>query len=56
MWNRQRRGAGVPRQLSDEDAISYLRARQITLIYDPRIGTLQAGTPEPVATVTGRAS
>ena len=36
--------------------IGYLRARQITLIYDPRTGTLQADTPEAVTTVIGHAS
>ena len=44
------------RQASAEDVIGYLRARRITLNYDPRTATLQAGTPEAVTTVTGRAS
>jgi len=53
---RTRRGADVHRPASDEDIIGYLRARQITLTYDPRTGTLQADTPEAVTTVIGHAS
>ena len=53
---RTRRGADVYRQASDQDVIGYLRARQITLTYEPRTGTLQAGTPEAVTTVIGHAS
>jgi site-specific DNA recombinase len=53
---RTRQGADVQRPVSDEDAIGYLRTRQITLTYDPRTGTLQAGTPEAVTTVIGHAS
>ena len=53
---RTRQGADVHRQASAEDVIGYLRARRITLNYDPRTATLQAGTPEAVTTVTGRAS
>ncbi len=41
----------MQREASGEDVIAYLRARQITLTYDPRTGTLQAGTPEAVTTV-----
>ena len=44
--HRTRHGADVHRPASKEDMIGYLRARQITLTYDPRTGTLQAGTPE----------
>jgi hypothetical protein len=36
--------------------IGYLRARQITLPYDPRAGILQADTPEAVTTTIGQAS
>jgi len=50
------RGAYVHHLASDQDVISYLRARQITLIYDPRTGTLQADTPEAVTTVIGHTS
>jgi cation transport regulator ChaC len=39
-----------------EDVISYLRAREITLTYDPRAATLQADTPDAVTTVISRAS
>jgi len=53
---RTRRGADVHRPASDEDVIGYLRARQITLTYDPRTGILQADTPEAVTTVIGHAS
>jgi site-specific DNA recombinase len=53
---RTRQGADVQRLVSDEDAIGYLRTRQITLTYDPRTRTLQAGTPEAVTTVIGHAS
>jgi site-specific DNA recombinase len=50
------RGADVYWAASDQDVIGYLRARQITLTYDPRTGTLQADTPEAVMTVIGHAS
>ena len=50
------RGADVSRSASEQDPIGYLRVREITLIYDPRTKTLQAGTPEAVPTVTSRAS
>jgi len=53
---RTRRGADAPRPASEQDVISYLRSRQITLTYDPRAGTLQADTPQAVTTVIGRAS
>ena len=53
---RTRHGADVHRQASDEDVIGYLRARQITLTYDPRTGTLQADTPKAVTAVIGHAS
>jgi hypothetical protein len=42
--------------VSEDDVITCLRAHEITLIYDPRTRTLQADTPEAVATVIGRAS
>ena len=53
---RTRRGADVHRPASDQDVIGYLRARRITLTYDPRTGTLQADTPEAATTVIGHAS
>jgi hypothetical protein len=53
---RTRRGGDVHRPASSEDVIGYLRARQITLTYDPRTGTLQADTLEAVTTVIGHAS
>ncbi len=47
----------MQRETSSEDVIAYLRAREITLTYHhPRTGTLQAGIPEAVTTVTGHAS
>ena len=42
--------------VSDQDLVGCLRAREITLPYDPRTKTLQADTPAAVTTVTGRAS
>jgi hypothetical protein len=53
---RTRRGADVHRPASDEDVIGYLRTRQITLTYNPRTGSLQAGTSEAVTTVLDHAS
>jgi hypothetical protein len=53
---RTRRGTDVSPSVSEEDVISSLRSRQITLIYDPRTGTLQTDTPQAVTTVIGRAS
>jgi hypothetical protein len=42
--------------VSGLDVIDYLRAHQITLIYDPLSKTLRADTPEAPATVIGHAS
>ncbi len=53
---RTRHEANVYRTASDQDVIGYLRARHITLTYDPRAGTLQADTPDAVTTVIGHAS
>ena len=53
---RTRHGVDVHRQVNAEDVIGYLRARRITLTYDPRTGTLQADTPEAATTVIGHAS
>jgi site-specific DNA recombinase len=50
------RGADVSPPVSEEDVITCLCAREIALIYEPRTRTLQADTPEAVATVIGRAS
>jgi hypothetical protein len=52
---RTRRGADVPRRISNEDVIGYLRAREITLTYDPRAGTVQAGTARAVKTAIAHA-
>jgi hypothetical protein len=46
----------VVRPVAELDVIGCLRARETTLIYDPRTKTLQSDTPEAVATVIGRAS
>jgi hypothetical protein len=46
----------VVRPVSEQDLIGYLRARQITLLYDPRTKILPADTPVAVTTVTSRAS
>jgi hypothetical protein len=51
-----RRGIDVAAPISPEDVIGYLRAGEITLIYDPRTRTLQADTPEAVAAVIDLAS
>jgi len=53
---RTRRGVPVVRPISDQDLIGCLRAREITLVYDPRTKTLQADTTGAVTTVTSRAS
>ena len=53
---RTRRGIDVRHQASPEDAIGYLRERQITLTYDPGSGTLDAGTAEAAQTITLTAS
>jgi len=53
---RTRREVDVSHSASEQDVIGYLRAREITLIYDPRTKTLQADSPGTVTTVTGRAS
>jgi hypothetical protein len=37
-------------------AISYLRSRQIALIYDPRSGTLHANSAEAMTSMIDRAS
>jgi site-specific DNA recombinase len=52
---RTRRGTDVRRQGS-EDVIGYLREQQITLIYDPAVGALRAGTGETAQTITLKAS
>jgi len=53
---RTRCGADVHRPISDQDIVGYLRARQISLTYDLRTGTLQLDTPEGATTVIGHAS
>jgi len=54
---RTRRGADVTSPAaSEEDVISYLYARQITLTYHPATGTLQADAPEDAKAVIGLAS
>ena len=53
---RTRRGADVPRSpAGNEDVITCLRAREMILTYDPRVGTLQAGTPDAMIAVIGLA-
>jgi site-specific DNA recombinase len=54
--HRTRHGVRVVGPVSDQDLVGCLRAREITLTYDPRTKTLQADTPAAVTTVTGRAS
>ena len=53
---RTRAGIEVARPVSAEKVIGYLRAREITLTYDPQAATLRADTPDAVTTVIGRAS
>ncbi len=53
---RTRHGVRVVHAVSEQDLIGCLRARQITLTYDPRTKTMQANTPKAVTTVTSRAS
>jgi hypothetical protein len=53
---RTRHGADVRPAVSPEGAIEYLREHQIPLTWDPKAGTVQAGTTEAIKTVTGKAS
>ena len=53
---RTRRGANISRPVTEEHAISYLRACEIPLTYDPRTGTLQADSPKGVKTIIAQAS
>ena len=53
---RTRGGVGLWRSASEQDVVGYLRAREITLIYDPRTKTLQADPPDAVTTIISRAS
>jgi recombinase-like zinc beta ribbon protein len=53
---RTRRGVDVTHPASEQDVIGYLRARGITLIYDPRTKTLRPDTPEAATAVIARAS
>jgi site-specific DNA recombinase len=53
---RTHRGLDVRYQASPGDVIGYLRERQITLIYNPAAGTLNAGTNAAVQTITLTAS
>ena len=53
---RTRRRVQVSPAVSEQDVIDYLRARQITLTYDPQTKTLQADIPEAPAAAIGRAS
>jgi len=52
---RTRRGADTRPQAGADDVIRYLRARGVTLTYDPAAGTLQAGTCEAIKTIIGKA-
>ncbi len=52
---RTRRGADTRPQASAPDVIGYLRARGITLTYDPAAGTLQAGPCEAIKTIIRKA-
>jgi site-specific DNA recombinase len=50
---RTRHGADVNRPASDDDVISYLRARQVTLTHHPATRTLQADNPGGAEAVIG---
>jgi DNA invertase Pin-like site-specific DNA recombinase len=52
---RTRRGTDIRCQDSSEDVIGYLSEHRVTLIYDPAVGTLHAGTTD-AATVILKAS
>ena len=53
---RTRRGLDIRYQASPEDVIGYLREHQITLIFNPAAGTLDAGTDAAPQTITLTAS
>lgn len=53
---RTRRGTAVLPRISEADVISYVRARQTTLTYDPQAQTLQADNPHAVKIFIGPAS
>ena len=53
---RTRRGADVPRAVTPDEAIGYLREHEIPLTWDPTAGIVQADTAEATKTVTGKAS
>jgi site-specific DNA recombinase len=55
---RTRQEVEVVRPVSGQDVISYLRAHEVTLTYDPQTGTLHADGPRAVTltTVISRAS
>jgi len=51
---RTRKGADVRPAISTEEAIGYLRERQISLTWDPAATTLRAGTSRAIRTATGK--
>lgn len=54
---RTRHGIDTQPTVSEDNVIACLRAREITLTYDPRTGSLRSDTPDAVTTtVTGIAS
>jgi hypothetical protein len=53
---RTRHGTDVRCPVGEQDVIGYLRAHQITLIYDQAAGTLRAGTAVAAMNVTREAS
>ncbi len=53
---RTRRGVEISPPVSAHDVIGHLRAREITLTYDPQAKTLRPDTPTAVTTVIGHAS
>jgi site-specific DNA recombinase len=53
---RTRRGVDVRHQATAENVIGYLREQQITLTYDPAVGTLYVGAGDAVQAITLKAS
>jgi hypothetical protein len=53
---RTRGGIDVRHQATAEDVTGYLREQQITITYDPAVGSLNAGTGDAAQTITLTAS
>jgi hypothetical protein len=53
-WSRKQGAADSPVPAQAADLISYLRAKGITLTYDPGEHTIRAGTHDPVSVTIDR--